>query len=163
MCHRFRNHPTKSTDDKIKALELLLQEKINEGNLTVSHIFILNKFTFQNNNSIFKCIKTIVKSSNIPPLVYLNSMWLNPTLKSLISLIVSFDQCSPLHLLRQTCKKHLPTITITLSEVYRVLVFLDPNKAFLHIRVLHTCASVLCKPLYLLIMMSLKHAIIPEA
>ena len=31
LCYRFRNNPTNSTDDKIKALETLLQEMINES------------------------------------------------------------------------------------------------------------------------------------
>ena len=53
-----------------------------------TYTYIVNIF---NNNGIFKYIKTIIKSSSIPPLVYLDSMLLNHVLKSLICLIVRFS------------------------------------------------------------------------
>ena len=59
LCHRFRNNPTNSTDDKIKALETLLQGKVNESKFD-NESSLVNEFAFSNNNRIFKYSKTII-------------------------------------------------------------------------------------------------------
>ena len=83
----------------------------------MNHIYILNEFAFSAKNRIFKYIKTIIKSSNTPPLVYFVSSVAKSDIKK-SNLFIIVDQYFLLHLLFQismTCKKYLQTI---ISGIY---------------------------------------------
>ena len=76
LCHRHKSHPTHHTFDTIDSLEKAVQEIITAAKLTFESDLI-NTCASTNNNKIFKYLKSITKSNNIPSVMNLKSLIAN--------------------------------------------------------------------------------------
>ena len=98
---RHKRHPTQYTSNTIDSLEKALQEKIAVAKLTFESELI-NTYAPTNNNKIFKYLKSITKSNNIPSVMNLESLTAN-TDHSIASLFNQyFHSVIMIHPLSQT-------------------------------------------------------------
>ena len=167
---RHKRHPTQYISDMIDSLEKALQEKIPVAKLTFESELI-NTCASTNNNKIFKYLKSITKSNNIPSVMNLESLTAN-TDHSIASLFnqyfhsvyhdpSSFPNIDDLPSMHDS----LSSITITAADVFEALVSLDVEKSpgmdKISSRVLQSCAEPLTEPLLHLFSQSLRYATLP--
>ena len=169
---RHKRHPTQYTSNTIDSLEKALQEKIAVAKLTFESELI-NTYTSTNNNKIFKYLKSITKSNNIPSVMNFESLTAN-TDHGIASLFnqyfhsvyhdpSSFPNIDDLPSMHDS----LSSITITVADVFEALVSLDVEKSpgmdKISSRVLQSCAEPLTEPLLHLFSQSLRYATLPTS
>ena len=172
--HRFKHHPTQHTFNTIGSLERILQDKIAVAKQTFE-FDLINTSTSTNNNKIFKYLKSITKSNNIPSVMNFDSSTANTdqNIANLFNQLQYFysvfhdsssfpniDDLPPVH-------DSLSSITISTADIFGALVSLDVEKSpgmdKISPRVLKNCAVALFEPLHHLFSLSLRYAILPSS
>ena len=170
--HRFKHHPTQHTFNTIGSLERILQDKIVVAKQTFE-FDLINTSASTNNNKIFKYLKSITESNNIPSVMNFDSSTAN-TDQNIANLFNQYfysvfhdsssfpniDDLPPVH-------DSLSSITISTADVFGALVSLDVEKSpgmdKISPRVLKNCAVALFEPLHHLFSLSLRYAILPSS
>ena len=131
---RYKCHPTNHISSVIDSIENTLQDKIKVAKQDFeSHL--VNCYTLSNNNKIFKYLRSITKSRNIPSVMNFESLNAN-TDHSKANLFNQYfhsvfhdpssnpkiDDLPAIH-------NSLQSITITVADVYQALISLDVNKS----------------------------------
>jgi len=165
-----RSSPSINILNKISSLESSLQSKILIAKREFESKLIGTSST--NSSKIFKYLKTVTQSNDIPTTVcfesstastdfdkanlfnkYFYSVFHDP------SNMPNIDELPDI-------SGSIQTIVITISDVYEALMSLDINKSVgkdeISPRVLQSCAQSLCAPLHYLFSMSLRYASIPS-
>ena len=150
-------------------------ENVLQDNIKITkqnfELHLVNCYTSSNNNKIFKYLRSITKSKNIPSVMNLASLsaksnyskvnLFNKYFHSIFydpSSIPTIDDLPAIH-------NSLQSITITVADIYQALISLDVDKATgidnIYPRVLQSCAVALSEPLHQLFTQSLHHSTLP--
>ena len=169
---RYKRHPTHHISNTIDSLEKSLQNKINVAKQTFeSHL--INNYASTNNNKIFKYLKSITKSNNIPLFMNLDSLnastdyckvnLFNHYFHSVFHDSSSFPNTDELPFIHNS----LSFINVTVADIYEALISLDVEKSpsldQISPRVFQSYAGALCVPLHHLFSLSLRYAILPTS
>ena len=131
---RYKQHPTHHIFCTNNSLELTLRSKIKAAKQSFEYNLI-NSYATTNNNKIFKYLKSIIKSNNVPLVIqfesstastdyakanlfnrYFHSVFHNP------SLFPDIGDLPSIH-------NSLNSITITVADVYEALISLNVEKS----------------------------------
>ena len=168
---RYKQHPTHHISCTINSLELTLQNKINAAKQSFEYNLI-NCHATTNNNKIFKYLKSIRKSNNVPSVIQFESSTANTDCAkaNLFNQYFHsvFHNSSPFPDINDlpSIQDSLNSITITVADVYEALISLDVEKSpgadKISPRILCSCAEALCEPLHHLFSLSLRYATLPN-
>ena len=174
----LRSHRKKCTRTptpyNVTKLKLMEERLLQESNLSkTTHERNLISLSAGNTSRVYKYIRSITGSSQLPPTVSLDSSLASSDLDRANLLnsyfhLVFTTNSSPLP---PSEDLHLPSttvndITITECDVYKALTSLDPTKAMgtdgIGPKLLKHCALAITEPTYHLFCLSLSHQVIPN-
>ena len=155
--HRIKLHPTQNIMDTIASLEKTLQSKISSAKLDFESSLISN-FASNNNNKIYKYLKSISKSNNLPTTVHLDANidfdkanLFNQYFYSVFHNSLDLPNIDDLPTIADSLQCELQSIEITIVEA---LISLNVDKSSgideISPRGLQACAEALCEPLHYL-------------
>ena len=127
---RYKQNPTHHISCTINSLELTLQNKINAA----KQYNFINSHATTNNNKIFKYLKSIRKSNNVPSVIQFESSTANTDCAkaNLFNRYFHsvFHNPSPFPDINDllSIQDSLNSITITVADVYEALISLDVTK-----------------------------------
>ena len=133
---RYKQHPTHHISCTINSLELTLRSKIKAAKQSFEYNLI-NSYATTNNNKIFKYLKSMIKSNNVPLVIqfesstaiystdYAKANLFNQYFHSVFHNPSSFPDIGDLPSIHNS----LNSITITVADVYEALISLSVQKS----------------------------------